>query len=132
MYFFEKVISDLVHVCFSLRAGDEFSYDQPEHEYPDKNEWDGIVPFFGFSVLPHSLGFLAVTLEGVIWDQMNRESDQRREDDQVVKVSDNRDEVRDEVDRRKGIDKRENSHRFGIPGSFRAFQAQENGWDIGF
>ena len=109
----------------------QLSRDQPGTQHPDDNKRYGVKPFFGFVILPHSLCFLAITLEGVLRDEMNRQGDQCGENDKVVKVTENRDEIGDEVDGREGVNQGEGCHSFGIPGSLGAFQAQEDGRYIG-
>jgi len=55
---------------------------------------------------------------------MNGQSDQRRKNNEIIKVTKNRNEIGDKVNGRESIQEGDSRQSLDIPGCIRAFQAQ--------
>jgi hypothetical protein len=96
-------------------SGDQPIGGQGSYGQPDKDDDDRARHVAGAAVRQPLIGLCAEFRHDIGRHEPNRKPDEEGQDDQFVKVPENRDEIRDQVDGAESIGHRRHRHRLGMP-----------------
>ena len=104
--------------------------DEPYDEKPYADDGDGVVPAFRLAVLPKPFRGPAATLPYVVRNEPDRQSDQRGKNDEIIQITENGNEIGNEIERGQGIRDGDAGGDLCPNGRFLIFQCQKDRGDV--